>query len=149
MKSSKTSSFSEWKHQSINLSCNSYLEHRASTTHGHRTLFFAAAFTPFQFRPTALPSIWSDFLQVLFGHFFCHLENYASLHQCSNIPTSNTCAWFHCKGRQLRNSPASLCGFRFCNTWSFRNEWSISPLHPIPVSGLPILASGQASVKDW
>jgi hypothetical protein len=41
-------------HQSINVSCNSHLEHRASTTHRHRTLFFAATFTPLQFRPTAL-----------------------------------------------------------------------------------------------
>jgi hypothetical protein len=39
----------------INVSCNSYLEHRASSTHRHRTLFFNATFTPFQFRPTAWP----------------------------------------------------------------------------------------------
>jgi hypothetical protein len=43
------------------------VEHRASTTHRHRTLFFAATFTPFQFRPTALAPIWTDLLQVLFG----------------------------------------------------------------------------------
>jgi hypothetical protein len=36
---------------------NSYLEHRASTTHCHQTLFLAATFTPFQFRLTALASI--------------------------------------------------------------------------------------------
>jgi hypothetical protein len=51
--------------QSINVSCNSYLEHRASTTHRHRISFFAATFTPFKFRPTALSSIWTDLLQVL------------------------------------------------------------------------------------
>jgi hypothetical protein len=59
--------------QSINVSCNSYLEHRASTTHCHRTLFFAATFTPFQFRPRALTFIWTDLLHVLFGRPL-HLE---------------------------------------------------------------------------
>jgi hypothetical protein len=53
--------------QSINVSCNSYLEHRASTTHRHQTSFFAATFTPSQFKPTALASIWTDLLQVLFS----------------------------------------------------------------------------------
>jgi hypothetical protein len=48
------------------VSCNFYLEHRASATHRHRT----ATFTPFQFRPAALASIWTDLLQMLFGRPF-------------------------------------------------------------------------------
>jgi hypothetical protein len=36
--------------------------------HYHRTLYFAATFIPFQFRLTALASIWTDLLQVLFVH---------------------------------------------------------------------------------
>jgi hypothetical protein len=36
-------------------------------------LFFAATFTPFQFRPTVLASIWNDLLQVLFGRSLRHL----------------------------------------------------------------------------
>jgi hypothetical protein len=77
--------------QSINVSCNSYLEQRASTTHCYQTLFFAATFTPFQFRPTALASIWTDLLQVLFGHPL-HLE------PCG----------FHSRAVQF----TSACGFR-------------------------------------
>jgi hypothetical protein len=56
--------------QSVSVSCNSCLEHRAPTTHRHRAVPFAATFTPFQFRPTALASIWNDLLQVLLGRPF-------------------------------------------------------------------------------
>jgi hypothetical protein len=70
--------------QSINVSCNSYLEHRASTTHRHRTMFFAATFTPFQFRPTALAYVWIDLLQVL----FCRPLVFISFVVWSSLPPS-------------------------------------------------------------
>jgi hypothetical protein len=41
--------------QSIIASWNSYLEHRASTTHHHITLFLAATFTLFQFKQLWFP----------------------------------------------------------------------------------------------
>jgi hypothetical protein len=62
-----TSTKGENRYNSVNVSCSSYFEHRASTTHCHRTLFIADTFTPFQFRPTPLASIWTDHFQVLFG----------------------------------------------------------------------------------